>query len=72
MNHSHAPAIIDELCTSLCSLLPACKYPCGIIPILRPERRFASLVGLGIRGVRHAQLTVTLLPQAVSQTFRHI
>ena len=47
MNHSHAPAIIDELYTSLCSLFyPGVNSRAELVtlaPGLRPERRFAPL-----------------------------
>ncbi len=47
MNHSHAPAIIDELYTSLCSLFyPGVNSRAELVtlaPGLRPERGFAPL-----------------------------
>ena len=56
MNHSHAPAIIDELYTSLCSLFyPGVNSRAGLVtlaPGLRPERRFAPLArGLLMSGL---------------------
>ena len=50
MSQSDAPAIIDELCTSLCSHFPGCKYPCGISnprPGLTPGTALRA-VGSGI------------------------
>ena len=51
MNHSHAPAIIDELYTSLCvRFYPGVNSRAELVtlaPGLRPERRFAPF-GSGI------------------------
>ena len=50
MNHSDAPAIFDKLYTSLCSLLPGCKWQCRISnsrPGLKPGT-VPRAVGSGI------------------------
>ncbi len=52
MDQSDAPAIIDELCTSLCSHFPGVNSRAELVtlaPGLRPERRFAPLA----RGLHH-------------------
>ena len=43
MKHSDAPAIIDGLCTSQCSLLNSRTELVTLALGLRPERRFAPL-----------------------------
>ena len=65
MNHSHAPAIIDELYTSLCSLFyPGVNSRAELVtlaPGLRPERGFAPLA----RGLFYLQLIAQQLSKFI-------
>ena len=44
LKHTDAPAITDGLCTSLCSLLSGCKYPCGISKRRKHKTKLCKLM----------------------------